>query len=259
MNMQNHTRPFPALLLCLGSAFFLLAGCAATDSGKQGQSTANPDESETAQKPAGNSAEDGPIVSQVKSIDGAELNPLKPGSARITYTQGSHKGKTVTMTTQAGEGDIWIQAVESIRTMKLRQVDGQCLMPSEEDVTENVSITYAPPFVLLPARVEAGHKHQGKTTMTVSNLKTGKERDRGPCSYTVELLGMQTIATPAGRFEAYLFRTVREIDLSLAKVKVTIHTAHVPERGIVMTRVEQNTRAIGFISMNKKEEWRLAK
>lgn len=254
--MQNHTC---FALACLVGTLALFAGCATTETGTGDQAVVIPDEAETARKPAGGAATDGPIRSQVEPIDGARLNPLKPAVATISYVEGSRKGKTARMVTKAAEGEAWEQTVESIRTMFLQQTDGQIVLPSEKDVDENVAITYDPPLVLLPAKVTAGHKHEGKSIMTVNNLKTGKERDKGPCHYSVELLGMQSIATPAGPIDAYLFRTVREIDLSLAKVKVTIHTAHAPERGIIMTRVEQNTRAIGLFSMSKKEEWRLAK
>ncbi len=254
--MRNH----PCFVLaCLAGALVLLAGCATPETGPADKSIVIPDEPETARKPAGGSTADGPVRSQVEPIAGARLNPLEPSTATIRYVEGARQGKTARMTTKAAEGETWKQMVESIRTMILQSNEGRIILAGEEDADENVAITYDPPIVLLPAKVAAGHRHEGRSMMTVNHLKTGKERDKGPCHYTVELLGMQTIATPAGPIDAYLFRTVREINLSLARVKVTIHTAHAPDRGIIMTRVEQNTRAIGFISMNKKEEWRLAR
>lgn len=248
----------------LGYCSFLaavLAGCAAEGDKVGDGSGVVPDEIETSTPPATTTASPGTKQPEAKTITGTMLNPLKEETVQITYTQGSHQGKTVNMVTKAAAGGAgtWQQITQGIRSMTLTNTDGQLMLLGEEDVSENVAITYAPPIVLLPAKVTAGHKHQGTSKMTVKNLKTGAHRDSGPCNYTVELLGVQQITTPAGKFEAYVFRTVRQIDLSLAKVKVTIITAHVPERGIIMTRVEQNTRALGFISMNKKEEWQLAK
>lgn len=177
----------------------------------------------------------------------------------MTYLAGDRKGTTAITTLRPAAQGTWKDVTTSIHTMVLKEDDGRLIMLSEEDIAENVAIVYDPPFALLPAQVAMGEKVTGTTTMTVNHLSTGKRRDSGPCRYVVELLGMQKVATPAGVFDAYLFRTTREIDLSLAKVNLTIHTAHVADVGIVMTRVEQKTKAIGIFSMSKSEESRKGK
>lgn len=222
----------------------LVSGCATT-----GDTTAAPPAS------TGNLE----LRQEAKPIAGLKLNPLKARSGAVTYVEGDRKGKTAATTLAQGEGVTWKDVTQDIHTMVMKDDGGKLVMLSEEDVAENVAITYEPPFVLLPEKVAMGEKVTGETLMTVNHLKTGSKRDSGPCRYVVELLGMQTIQTPAGTFEAYVFKTTREIDLSLANVTVTIHTAHVPEVGIVMTRVEQKTKAIGIFTMNKKEESRKAK
>jgi hypothetical protein len=212
----------------------------------------------TAPIPDATGAADRTLRAEAKPIDGATLNPLAARSGRIEYVEGKLKGKVVLVTLER-EGDGWKETTQGVHAMVMHEDAGALVMTREEDVEENVAITYDPPFVLLPREVAMGKKVEGMTTMTVKNLKTGSKRDSGPCQYTVELLGTQTIETPGGTFEAYVFKTVRQIDLSLAKVTVTIHTAHVPYKGIVMTRVERHTKAVGIFSMNAVEESRLAR
>lgn len=226
----------------------LLAGCAA-----------QPEAATPPPTPSMATAIDGPIRPAAPAIDGLRLNPLKARDGQVTYIAGDRKGTTaITMLRRAAEGT-WKDVTKDIHTMVIKEDQGSLVMLSEEDIAENVAIVYDPPFVLLPAKVAMGEKVIGTTTMTVNHLSTGKRRDSGHCRYVVELVGMQKIATPAGEFDAYLFKTTREIDLSLAKVNLTIHTAHVPEVGIVMTRVEQKTKAIGIFSMSRSEESRKAK
>lgn len=245
MGMRIPTSPRIARLVPLLILLALAAGCATTSDGPIATTSS--------------ASSDRGIRPVVKPIDGLRLNPLAARSGAVVYVEGERKGATATTTLAKSEGDTWQDMTKDIHKMVIKDDAGALVMLSEEDVAENVAITYDPPFVLLPKKVVMGEKVTGQTTMTVNYLKTGKKRDSGPCHYVVELLGMQTIDTPAGSFDAYVFKTTREIDLSLAKVNITIHTAHVVDVGIVMTRVEQKTKAIGIFSMNKTEESRKTK
>ncbi len=191
-------------------------------------------------------------------IDGVRLQHLAARESTVTYVEGTHKGQTIAVTMTAAEDGAWKENYEGIRAMVMKEVDGQIVLLAEEDVAENVAITYDPPLMLLPKRVAMDEKVEGDSAMTVNHLKTGKNRDSGKCHYETRLLGMQKVQTPAGEFDAYIFETIRTIDLSLAKVKVTIQTAHVAGKGIVMTRVDRKTRAIGFINLSKSEAWHRA-
>lgn len=249
MSMQTltwHTAR-PCLLLVVLLA--LLAGCGAKPSGK---TPAVPDAEKAAQS-------DGVIRSDAPAIEGLRLNPLKPRSGEVVYTTGHRKGTMASTTLSPLAAGTWKDVTANIHTMVIKDDGGNLIMLSEDDVTENVAIRYDPPFVLIPKHVAMGEKVIGTTKMTLNHLSTGSPRDSGTCRYVVELLGMQKIATPAGEFDAYLFKTIREIDLSLAKVNITIHTAHVPDVGIVMTRIEQKTKAIGIFSRSSAEESRKGK
>jgi hypothetical protein len=95
--------------------------------------------------------------------------------------------------------------------------------------------------------------------MLVHRLVDGSLRDKGQCTYRVELLGWQFLTTPAGAFEARVIRTTRQIKLRFAKVTVVVLDAYSPDGGQVAQRVDQTIRTLGLISVHSHEELRLAR
>ena len=95
-------------------------------------------------------------------------------------------------------------------------------------------------------------------SMRVIGLATGQVRATGQCALTVELLGRRRIQTPAGWFGAYVVRTIRHLDLSIAKSTIVMHTAHAVDHGLVARRVERTTRVLGLFETDVEEEIRLA-
>ncbi|MEX2213677.1 MAG: hypothetical protein WD768_06095 [Phycisphaeraceae bacterium] len=192
-------------------------------------------------------------------VKGLDLIPLKERSIRIEFTEGELKGMTVDVKIAEGEKGQWVETAKDARILYYGDSDGSVVMGREEDFGEKVTITYEPAFVLMPKTLEAGKPFEGTTKMTVLNRGSGTKKAGGTCKYKVELVRQEKVTTPAGEFDAYLIQTTRDISLDLASVQVTVLTWHVPGQGMVASKVNQKTQALGLFGSEKVEAWKLAK
>lgn len=237
-------RPLYARLIMLAAVTAIATGCASTPA----TTTATVEPPQTLNTSAG------PITS-------SRVMPARAATFAWKVIKGPHEGQTLEGGIESTGGSTFRLTVSDLRIVDMTHNDkGEWLLPRECDLGEKVEVLYDPPLLMLPHTLSTTEPTQPATVkMTVRHLDGGGERDKGECTYTVALLGTQRVTTPAGVFDAYIVRTVRRLNLGLAKGTVTVDTAYAVERGIVIERVTENLKAVGFITMKKESEFRLAK
>ncbi len=143
--------------------------------------------------------------------------------------------------------DLWRLTLENkAATFFQPDPDGNIMIPCEDDLGENVEMTYTPALKMLPGQWPKGLVVEGDVKMLVKNIKTGGVREKGHCKYRVELLGRQRVSTPAGDFDTYLVRETRHIFLQMAKADSICDTWYVAEKGDVKEHTKERTKVFGL-------------
>lgn len=193
-------------------------------------------------------------------VDATDIFEFSPHKGAYLISVAGKPGVEAPYRFEPDKNDAWRLVIEGKRTTYLKlDDDDQFVITREDDLEEGVAVKYEPPIVMLPEELDPASPFEGKCKMTVTNLKDGSAKAKGTCGYTVALVAMQNLITPAGEFPVYLVRTRREMKLTLATSTVVTTTAIAHGRGIVAEVNEQNTRALGFVNVRKVEEMRLAK
>lgn len=182
-----------------------------------------------------------------------DLQPLREGTWLFEVTEGPRTGRELTATIQSDGPNRWRYELEDTRVVFLEvNADGGIVVPREQDLEENVEVTYTPALVMLPGKFTVGEPHKDECGVAITNLKTGEIRDRGRCAYTRELIG-----PAAGMPNAWLVRGTRHLDLGLATADIVIETTYIPGQGTETERVEQKTRPLGLFTIKKVEALKL--
>jgi hypothetical protein len=194
------------------------------------------------------------------SVSGIELLPLAAHAGVVEVTEGYKHPRQVDYRMEADEDGQWRLSTDGTGVVYFRKGnDGAVEITREDDMGENVAVSYEPPIVGVPTALVPGKMVRGSVNMTVRNLKNGHVRDAGRCDYTVELLGRQEVTTPAGRFDAYVIRSTRTIELKHARSQVTIQGWYVPAKGEVLEHVKELTTALGVLEFQSEQVTRLVK
>jgi hypothetical protein len=189
-------------------------------------------------------------------VETAPLLAFEEGERRFVATLGSQKGQTLVSTLKHDGDGRWRYDLEGSRTVYLRQDDTGTYVEREIDMTEKVEVTYEPALQMLPAQLTRGEPVSNTVRMTVRNLADGKVRDQGTCELTCEFVGVETVQTPAGDFEAHIVHATRRIDLALAKVLVEVEESYAVGVGTVVETIRRDTKALGLFSIKSEEEVR---
>ncbi len=200
----------------------------------------------------------GELVEPVASPhDIVALFPLRADKGRFQIVEGDDDGYVFGWRLEpVGQG--WVFTYEGYQQVWLRaEADGALRIVREDDLDEEVQVTYEPALLMLPTKLEIGEAISETVTMTVRSLDGSQLRSVGTCINTVTLLGVQTVSTPAGAFEAVIVETRRQVQLPIARVEVQIISAFVPGRGQVAERVVQKVRALGLFDTEEVREERL--
>lgn len=196
------------------------------------------------------------------SVTAAGLLPHRPAKAAFVYVRGRRAprrvGYRVEAIGQQGSEQVMQVVIQSVSESRLLWDKDGVSVESERDLEQQVLVQYAPSLLILPARMDMGQVCSGQVQMTVRNLADDSVRARGTCSYTIELMGRQKVITPAGQFKATVLKLMRQINLPLVQMQVTIYDAYVPQRGKIAQRVVQTGRAVGLIPMDRDDEMRLS-
>lgn len=210
--------------------------------------------------PSSAALNDAAATQPTASVDADDLFELTPRLGEFVLVTGEQKETRFPFRFELDRGDTWRLVIEGKRTTYIKlDEDDHFVITREDDAEEGVSVKYDPPLVMLPDTLDHGEPFEGKSRMTVTNLKDGSSKAKGSCTYTVELLAEQRLITPAGTFDVHLVKTTRKMKLTLATAEVTTITAYAPHRGMVAELNEQVTRPLGLVAVRKSEELRLAR
>ncbi len=207
-----------------------LAGCAA--------SSRAPSHPETAARPT-----------SITPIPADKLIPATDASGAFQVMVGPDKGAIRPFTRTFKNGKWVIFEKGDHRGFYHLDKQGRIILDREDDLHENVQVDYDPGIVVLPAIVGNGSPlPSGKVTMIVKNLKTGRQRDHGTCTYQLTRIRREKLTTPAGTFDTYLVEQKRHLVLNLASVDLTIHTAYAPGVGTVLDTLWQTIHVLGLLT-----------
>ena len=182
------------------------------------------------------------------------LTHLGPRQGKVRITRKGQPAYTASFTVNPHQ-DGWRFSIETMHTAYLRQnADGALDTLLEEDHEEQVVVTYEPPFVMLPASLAVGEPARFECRMDITDLRSGAPRDRGRCTYIVELLGRRNLATPNGPVASYVVRTTRDITLRMAKARIVTEATFVPGRGLVREHIHQTVLPLGLFRIEKEHD-----
>jgi len=202
---------------------------------------------------------DGPMES-VETSQANDLIPFVLRQGACVVKIGKKSAREVDYQFEALEDGRWKSTVEGVHIVYLQRGErGETLLPREDDLLENVIVTYSPALPVLPAEWGDDRAVEGAVDMVIKNAKTGLVREKGTCSYRVELVGKQRIKTPDGEFDTIVVRETRHIRLKLAKSDVTVVNWYVPGKGEVAEHVTESTKALGILGGKKESDMRLSK
>lgn len=179
----------------------------------------------------------------------ASLMPHEARSGAVLRTVGDRE--SLHHFTFTRSGDAWLLDVEGLRRTFYRLRDGEVVVGREDDLLENARVEYEPAIVVLPR--DGAETREQRVTMRVLTLDGSKQRDRGTMVYRVDVLGSITITTPAGGLTAVALRSVREIDLNLADVRVESLEAYAPGDGPVAEWSQREVRMLGLFTTRSAE------
>lgn len=227
---------------CVGLCFaaFVAVGCAA----RQPHPTPLPP------RPPAQQAQ-GPVAA-------TQVFPLAARSHQLVLSRPDREDKKLAVTVEK-QGAFWVMTIAGRSSMFIQKAaTGDLVVMRETDLRENVRIEYQPGVVLLPAELAAGVTRQGEAHMTVYNLGTDQQREQGTCKYQIDVIGLQQVETAASPVDAWLVRTQRDMDLSLADAHVTLETAYAPQLGQVYERAHIRTVALGLFANEQSYTMKLA-
>lgn len=188
------------------------------------------------------------------------LLPLEKREGSCVVKIGKKSSREVDYLLEPSEDNTWRSTIEGIRVVYFSKGEkGEILLPREDDLAENVQVSYHPALQILPGTWADGRAVEGASDMEIKNAKSGLVREKGTCTYRVELVGRQKVDTPAGTFDAILVRETRHIRLKLAKSDVTVLNWYVPGKGEVAEHVIESTKALGFLGGKKESDTRISK
>ncbi len=200
------------------------------------------------------------VIPATEPIASTQLYPLSRRAGSIDRTVGTRSPTTIRYRLDPTGKKQWRLTLETVRVVHLQQADdGSLLITEEEELAEDVSVTYTPPIVMLPVHLSMNQPINQETHMTVRKRKGGAIQDQGRCRYHTELLGSKAVVTPTGTFNAWIVRTRRNIELQMAQVAVTSDTAYVPGRGWVLERITRVTRPMNLFEVTQTEALQLAR
>ena len=223
---------------------------------QQPSSEAKPaSKNKTAEKPV----EEG--MPKAKEEEPKKLPPLKPTSARqlapledvagqFTEEEGKQKGKVYNFTYELS-GDGIIQNIEGLRRVYYVWLrDGSLAIQKEDNLVENVKVQYDPALRILPGKIDRTDFPKQVFDVIIHDLSNGNQRAKGRGTSTIEAVWQSRIKTPLGMKDVYIVREVRELDLDVAKVKVTLDTAYEPGEGEILQMEWQSRKPLNLFVEN---------
>lgn len=192
----------------------------------------------------------------------AELLPFEPRRALFQHDLPREKKTEQVLWSRMpveGDGNRYRIEVPGVSAALLeRAEDGGIRIVSHWDHRKGHRIDYDPPTLLLPARLVAGEEHEVVSQVVVYDTSDGSREAGGKCIHRVRLVdGGEKISTPAGELEVVRVDLTREVDVPIAKARVTIELGFVPGVGRVLERTLEELSFFGFVGRREQSNLRL--
>lgn len=138
------------------------------------------------------------------------------------------------------------------RTVLERDADGNVVVRS--NVASEIESRFDPASLFLPARLGAGERAERPFSVDATGPRIGSGEGEG--TVVVEGLGLQPVRTPAGDFEAFVFRSSGSFSIGPATITRTRRAwvstdATAPGLGIVAEESGQSVKVFGIAFSNK--------
>lgn len=192
------------------------------------------------------------------AIDAVLLLPKSEAARSFQITEGPDIGTLCDLIVEPNPLG-WRATLTGINRIQFaRREDSTVVAMYEEDLGSHVRVFYDPPVVTLPGRLVMSRPVTGESAVEVRNIKDNSLRARGRCRYHIELIGRQSVTTPAGEFDTYLVRTQRMMDLDMAKAKITWISAYARGRGQIAQRLTKEVHVLELFTTTSTREIRLS-
>jgi hypothetical protein len=191
-----------------------------------------------------------------------ELLPFEPRQALFQHDRPREKTSEQVLWSRApveGEGNRYRIEVPGVSAALLeRAEDGSIRIISHWDHRKGHRIDYDPPTLLLPARLVAGEEHEVVSQVVVYDTRDGSREASGKCIHRVRLVaGGERLSTPGGELEVVRVDLTREVDVPIAKARVTVELGFVPGVGRVLERTLEELSFFGFVGRREQSNLRL--
>lgn len=192
----------------------------------------------------------------------AELVPFEPRRALFQYELPrddiSEQVLWSRMPVEGGGNRYRIEVPGVSAALLERAEDGSIRIVSHWDHRQGHRIDYDPPTLLLPARLVAGEEYEIVSQVVVYDTRDGSREASGKCIHRVRLVaGGEKISTPAGDLDVVRVDLSREVDVPIAKARVTIELGFVPGVGRVVERTLEELSFFGFVGKRERSSLRL--
>ena len=135
-----------------------------------------------------------------------------------------------------------IQTIDGLRRVYYVWLrDGSLAIQKEDNLIENVKVQYDPALRVLPGKIDRTDFPKQTFDVLVYDLSNGHQKAKGKGFSAIEAVWQSRIQTPRGAKDVYILREVRELELDIAMVKVTLDTAYQEGQGEIM-QMEWETR-----------------
>ena len=159
--------------------------------------------------------------------DTVKLFGLKPGEWKYQITSGANQGQTeaeiLSQIPANASGTTWKRVVGKryIEHLKVTS-NGGIFLTTEAVEKHELLAHFEPDAIVLAAGMKPGESRSFESKVSVSKLQnpTSKEH-KGRLKATTTYEGAYKVTTPAGTFNAVLFKTDYRVDVGLVRVKDT--------------------------------------
>ena len=159
--------------------------------------------------------------------DPIRLFGLKSGERKYHITLGANQGQTdaeiLARIPATARGATWKRVIGKEYIQHLKATSNQDIFLTSEAVEHHELLAHFEPDVLvLTAGMKPGESRSSESKISVSKLESPASKEyKGVLKATTTYEGAYKVTTPAGTFNAVLFKTDYRVDLGLVKVQDT--------------------------------------
>lgn len=159
--------------------------------------------------------------------DTVKLFGLKPGEWKYQITSGTNQGQTeveiLNRIPATARGATWKRVIGKEYIQHLKTTSNHDIFLTSEAVEDHELLAhFEPDAIVLTAGMKPGESRSFESKISVSKLESPVPKEyKGVLKATITYEGACKVTTPAGTFNAVLFKTDYRVELGLVKVQDT--------------------------------------